>query len=124
MPADINPLWSDAENLLFLQPPLGINGACGQGSRNGRRHSRGEEEEGHGHDVCHWLLQTARTTGWWGGNCPATLGPHPPDVEQCTLSSDHGNDGFIHPGSAPSTSIMASEDWITGLDNILMTMDN
>lgn len=40
------------------------------------------------------------------------------------LSSDHRNDGFIHPGSAPSTSLLASEDWITGLDNILMTMDN
>lgn len=63
LPADINPLWSDAENLLFLQPPLGVNGACGQGSRDGGRHSRSEEEEGHGHNICHGLLQMARTTG-------------------------------------------------------------
>lgn len=62
LPTDINPLWADAENLLLLQPPLGINSACCQGSRDSRRHSYGEEEEGQSHHICYWPLQTARTT--------------------------------------------------------------
>lgn len=84
LPTDINPLWSDAENLLFLQPPLGINSACGQGSGDGGRHSHGEEEEGHSHYFCHRLLQAARATG---GEVGATA---PPATEQRTPSSDHG----------------------------------
>lgn len=44
-------------------------------------------------------------------------------MEQCTLSSDHGNDGFIRLGSAHNTSLLTSEDRITGLDDILMTTE-
>lgn len=73
--ADINPLWADAENLLFLQPPLRINSACCQGSGDSGRHSHGEEEEGHSHHVCHRLLQTARATGAAGWEPPLSRCP-------------------------------------------------
>lgn len=82
LPTDINPLRSDAENLLFLQPPLGINSACGQGSGDRGRHSHGEEEEGHSHYFCHRLLQAARATGGevgatapWGSLLPQSNAP-------------------------------------------------
>jgi len=77
LPTDINPLWADAENLLFLQPPLGINSSCCQGSGDSGRHSQGEEEEGHSHHVCHRLLQTVRATGVRGWEQhPSQLPPH------------------------------------------------
>lgn len=61
-------LWADTENHLFLQPPLGINSACCQGSRDSGRHSQGEKEKGHHHHICHRLCKQQEQQGQWGGN--------------------------------------------------------
>lgn len=130
LPADINPLWADAENLLFLQPPLGINSARCQGSRDSGRHSHGEEEEGHSHHICHRLLRTARATGamgWEQPPCPATvtLGGVRPSCpgamhpKLCPWGWQIYSALFCpSPPQPPPPPFLASENWITEVNNI------
>ena len=51
LPAHIDSLGGDTEDVLPLQPLLCIHDACGQGSWQHGRHSHGEEEQGHGHSI-------------------------------------------------------------------------
>lgn len=48
----IDPLWADAKDASLLQPPLGIDNARGQGSRQSRRHCNCDDIK----DFLHHLL--------------------------------------------------------------------
>ena len=44
--ADVDPLWTDAEDADPFKAALGVDDACRQGSRQRRRHSDGDDVQG------------------------------------------------------------------------------
>lgn len=57
MPTHINPLRANAEYALLFQPPLGIDDACGQGSREGRGHCNGDNIQCFPHHLLRRFLE-------------------------------------------------------------------
>lgn len=58
----VDSLWGDAENLLLLQPLLGIHIADGQGSWEHRRDSGSEEDQSHGYSFSRRNLERGEDT--------------------------------------------------------------
>lgn len=63
LPAEVDAGRADAEDALFLQPVLGIDGAHGHGSRESRGHDDSDEVEGTDDDLPHGDL-VGEEEGW------------------------------------------------------------
>lgn len=57
MSTHIDPLGANAEYALLFQPPLGIDDACGQGGREGRRDCNGDNIQGFSHHLLRGFLE-------------------------------------------------------------------